>query len=212
MIITIDSLIFLVAAVIAIFGGVMMIAQRNPVASVLYLILSLLGQAVCYMQLTAVFLGILLIIIYTGAIMVLFLFVIMLLNLRGKEDLGPGSGRLQTVAKFIAAGLLAVELGLIATRIALPTATAGVTAPPDTFGDIPNVAMRLFTTYVYPFQLTGILLLIAVVGAVVMAKRDDDVRRSGPILAQIRSKAMQGKKPSETAVGLPASSPHEAKV
>lgn len=199
MTITLDTVIFLVAAVIAIFGATMMIAQRNPVASVLYLILSLLGQAICYIQLTAVFLGVLLIIIYTGAIMVLFLFVIMLLNLRGKEDLGPGSGQIQTAVKFIVSGLIAIEIGLIATKIALPTATAGVNAPPSTFGDIPNVAMRLFTTYVYPFQLTGILLLVAVVGAVVLAKRDEDVRRSGPVLAQHRAKALAEKRSSDAA-------------
>jgi|CXWL01.1.fsa_nt_gi NADH-quinone oxidoreductase subunit J len=191
--ITLDSLIFLVAAVIAIFGATMMISQRNPVASVLYLILSLLGQAICYIQLSALFLGVLLIIIYTGAIMVLFLFVIMLLNLRGKEDLGPGSGRLQTAVKFIVSGLIAVEIGLIVTKIGLPNATAGVTGPAETYGEIPNVAMKLFTTYVYPFQLTGILLLVAVVGAVVLAKRDEDSRRSGPVLAQHRAKLIAAK-------------------
>ena len=88
---SLDLAIFVVSALVAVFGATMMIFQRNPVASVLYLILSLVAQAVLYVQLGAAFVGAVLIIVYSGAILVLFLFVIMMLNLRGSEDLGEPS-------------------------------------------------------------------------------------------------------------------------
>ncbi|MDZ4723193.1 MAG: NADH-quinone oxidoreductase subunit J [candidate division Zixibacteria bacterium] len=173
-----DSVIFIISAVVAVFGATMIISQRNPVASVLYLILSLLAQAVCYVQLGALFLGAILVIVYAGAIMVLFLFVIMLLNLRGSEDLGAGSAPLNQATKFTISILLVVELVFAIKEVFLPgMATGIVSVPVDDFGSIKSVAMLMFTKYLYPFELTGVLLLIAVVGAVVIAKRessDDD--------------------------------------
>jgi NADH-quinone oxidoreductase subunit J len=80
-----ETIIFYIAAGFALGGAAMMVSQRNPIASVLYLVVSLVAQAILYVQLSALFVGALLIIIYTGAILVLFLFVIMLLNLRGEQ-------------------------------------------------------------------------------------------------------------------------------
>ncbi len=171
---TLDVVIFFISAVVAVFGATMMIAQRNPVASVLYLILSLVAQAVCYVQLGALFLGSLLVIVYAGAIMVLFLFVIMLLNLRGSEDLGKPSSRLGRFTKVIVAILLVVELLFVVKSVVLPVVPTGIMVAPSEFGSVPSVSRLLFTKYLYPFQLTGILLLIAVVGAVVIARKDRD--------------------------------------
>ncbi len=98
---TLDTVIFFISAVVAVFGATMMIAQRNPVASVLYMILSLVAQAVIYVQLGALFVGAMLVIVYAGAIMVLFLFVIMLLNLRGSEDLGHTRRRSAQFTKYV---------------------------------------------------------------------------------------------------------------
>ncbi|UCD63743.1 MAG: NADH-quinone oxidoreductase subunit J [Candidatus Zixiibacteriota bacterium] len=173
-----DTIIFVVSAALAVFGGTMMIAQRNPVLSVLYLILSLVAQAVLYVQLSALFLGAVLIIVYSGAILVLFLFVIMLLNLRGTEDLGTGSRPVSRTAKFILAFLFVVELVMVVRtgffrgqgEIGMMTVQA-----PD-FGSVKTVATLLFTKYLYPFELAGILLLAAIVGAVVMTRNpgEDD--------------------------------------
>lgn len=172
---TLDVVIFFVSAVVAVFGATMMIAQRNPVASVLYLILSLVAQAVCYVQLGALFLGSLLVIVYAGAIMVLFLFVIMLLNLRGSEDLGRPSSPVSRLTKLLVATLLVVELLFVIKGVALPTVPTGIMVEQSTdFGSVPAVSKLLFTKYLYPFQLTGVLLLIAVVGAVMIARRDRD--------------------------------------
>ncbi len=170
---TIDTIIFAVSAIIAIFGAVMMIAQRNPVASVLYLILSMVAQAVLYIQLSAVFMAVILLIVYAGAILVLFLFVIMLLNLRGTEDLGQESYPMRTGAKVILAGLFFVEGTFVVKSGFFPEAgpTGMLQSMPETFGSVEAVAELLFTKYLYPFELTSILLLSAIVGAVVLAKR-----------------------------------------
>jgi len=167
-----EVIIFYVSALVAIGGGVMMIAQRNPVASVLYLIVSLIAQAVLYIQLSALFVGSLLIIVYAGAILVLFLFVIMLLNLRGEHFEGTDR-KISRVTKYIISAAFFLELVLIVKELALPGRTDVVSAQTATdFGGVEPVAELLYTKYLFPFELTSILLLVAVVGAVVMAKRD----------------------------------------
>ncbi|MCP4683965.1 MAG: NADH-quinone oxidoreductase subunit J [bacterium] len=166
-----DTVIFIVSAVVAVFGATMMIAQRNPVASVLYLILSLVAQAVCYVQLSALFLGAILVVVYAGAIMVLFLFVIMLLNLRGSEDLGQPPKALSRFTKYTIGILMTLELVFIIKGAPLKAMATGLIGKaPDGFGSVEQVARLMFTDYLYPFELTGVLLLIAVVGAVVVAK------------------------------------------
>lgn len=168
-----DSLIFLISAVVAVFGATMMIAQRNPVMSVLYLILSLVSQAVLYAQLGALFLGAVLIIVYSGAILVLFLFVIMVLNLRGSEDLGRGSRPANRFAKFLLSFLFVVELIIVVkTGFFRSDIQVGFMQPAsDQFGSVESVAKLLFTKYLYPFELAGVLLLAAIVGAVVMTRQ-----------------------------------------
>lgn len=166
-----ELVIFYVAAVIAIGAALLMILQRNPVASVLYLIVSLLAQATLYIQLSAMFVGAILVIVYAGAILVLFLFVIMLLNLRGEqfEEKRPRLGR---ATKMVISLALLVELLMIVKQTAFPERMDRlmVEATPD-FGSVKPVAELLYTQYLYPFELTSILLLVAIVGAVIMAKR-----------------------------------------
>lgn len=170
-----DMVIFLISAVVAVFGAVMMISVRNPVASVLYLILSLVAQAVCYVQLGALFVGAILVVVYAGAIMVLFLFVIMLLNLRGSEDLGQPSSKVSRFSKYTISILLIMEMVFIVKQMAFPEVVTGILGMPvDNFGSVESVARLLFTKYMYPFQLTGLLLTVAVVGAVVIARREDN--------------------------------------
>lgn len=174
---SLDLAIFIVSSLVAVFGATMIIAQRNPVSSVLYFILSLIAQAACYVQLGALFLGAIMIVVYAGAIMVLFLFVIMLLNLRGKEDLGGPSGAVSRFTKYVVALLMTLELLFIVKGVALPNAATGIMSEAGKeFGTVSEVAKLMFTDFLYPFELTGVLLLIAVVGAVVLAraeKRDE---------------------------------------
>jgi NADH-quinone oxidoreductase subunit J len=169
---TLELIMFVIAAVIAVFGATMMVAQRSPVASVLYMILSLLAQAVCYVQLGGLFLGAILVVVYAGAIMVLFLFVIMLLNLRGGDELEEPQPTLSQFTKYVFGILLTLELAMIVKAVPLEaTAQSYTGVEVDNFGSVRQVAEAMFTDYVYPFELTGILLLAAVVGAVVVAKK-----------------------------------------
>jgi NADH-quinone oxidoreductase subunit J len=168
-----DVVIFIVSALVAVFGATMVIAQRNPVASVLYLILSLVAQAVCYVQLGALFMGAILIIVYAGAIMVLFLFVIMLLNLRGNDDLGNPPQPVGRFTRILFGVLLTLELASLIKAVPLSQVATGIMdVPPSDFGSVRTVATLLFTDYLYAFELTGVLLLAAVVGAVVVARSD----------------------------------------
>lgn len=167
----VDTVIFFVSAAVAVFGATMMITQRNPIAAVLYLIVSLLAQAVLYIQLGALFLGALLIIIYAGAILVLFLFVIMLLNLRGREDFGSAGSPFSKGTALVVSVLLVVELIAVAqSAVFVQSGPIGMMRKADgLFGSVEEVGTLLFTKYLYPFELTSILLLAAIVGAVVMA-------------------------------------------
>ena len=187
-----DTVVFFVSAIVAVFGATMMIAQRNPVASVLYFIVSLVAQAVLYIQLGSVFMAAVLIIVYAGAIMVLFLFVIMLLNLRGQEYLSDNSPPVSRFTKYFVSALLFVEMWFVVKSGFFPDAgQVGVMAElPGTFGSVEEIAMVLFTRYLYPFELTSILILAAIVGAVVMAKRE---RNGGTPSAQSK-----GQGPSKT--------------
>ncbi|MBU0985068.1 MAG: NADH-quinone oxidoreductase subunit J [candidate division Zixibacteria bacterium] len=174
-----DTVIFFAAAVVAVFGATMMIAQKNPIASALYLILSLVAQAILYVQLGGLFLGSILIVVYAGAIMVLFLFVIMLLNLRSSDDLGPPPPALGRFTKYAFGILLSVELIVIVKAARMPSKATGVLGfPVEDFGSVKAVSTQMFTTYVYPLELTGILMLIAVVGAVVIAKKENNAQVS----------------------------------
>jgi NADH-quinone oxidoreductase subunit J len=118
--------------------------------------------------------GAVLIIVYAGAILVLFLFVIMLLNLRGQEDLTDRSPPLSRFTKYLVSILLFVELWFVVKSGFFTDAVAGgvLTLPRETFGTVEEIAMTLFTRYLYPFELTSVLILAAVVGAVVMARRE----------------------------------------
>lgn len=167
-----ETIIFYSAAVMAIGGAVMMIRQQNPIASVLYFIVSLVAQAILYVQLSALFVGALLIIIYAGAIMVLFLFVIMIMNLRGERFEGSQS-KLGGGTKFVLVLVFFIEIAFIIKQMAVPSGTESRLAQvAEDFGSVEMVATRLFREYLFPFELTSILLLVAIIGAVVIAKKE----------------------------------------
>ncbi len=160
-------IIFWAFAGLAVLSGLACITRRSPVASALWLVVTLFALAALFVLLDAQFIAVLQVLVYAGAIMVLFLFVIMLLNLgrAGPTDLkGPlGLG----VGVFLA-GLLLMQL-LVLRQAGL--APGGPVRPPLGQAMIPSVARPLFTVYLVPFEITSILLLAAIVGAVVLAKR-----------------------------------------
>jgi NADH-quinone oxidoreductase subunit J len=163
-----EYVIFFVSAFMAIICALLVISQKNPVASVIYLIMAFVAQAILYIQLSALFVAILQIVVYAGAIMVLFLFVIMLLNLR-HDDFGPEKHPLQGWVTRIFGIVLAAELILIISRGV--GRSESMKSAGAQFGNVEQVATTLFTKYIFPFELTSILLIVAIIGAVVLGKR-----------------------------------------
>ena len=167
--------LFYVFAFLAVGGAIGVVAAKSPVGSLLFMVTALGAIAGTFVLLEAHFLAAIQVIVYAGAIMVLFLFVIMLLNLGHdyQRDLKGGAFALISLAVVGAiAGLLAWQLGGSA---ALDEATLGAPAfeaDLDQYGAVGAIAQPLYTTYVVPFEITGILLLVAIVGAVSLAKRD----------------------------------------
>ncbi|MCZ6759513.1 MAG: NADH-quinone oxidoreductase subunit J [Gemmatimonadetes bacterium] len=167
------QLVFWVFAGVAIIAAFMCITRRSPVASALWLVQTLFALAAIYVLLDAQFIAALQILIYAGAIMVLFLFVIMLLNL-GASGPSDMAGRPGKVIAGLLGILLIVELIAVAkvlphSLISLPEGTVEVMN--ETQGAVGMVAEPLFRGYLVPFEVTSVLLLAAVVGAVVLAKR-----------------------------------------
>ena len=158
--------LFYIFAVLAILAALSVVLQRTPVYSALSLIVVLCSLAVVYLLLGAEFLAVIQVIIYAGAIMVLFVLVIMLLNAR--QETPSDRSRL---ARWLGAPLLLVFLGelLFAVWERFPTATTRAAALPD--AGPRAVGALLFRSYVLPFEVTSILILVAVLGAVVLAKK-----------------------------------------
>ncbi|MFN0176588.1 MAG: NADH-quinone oxidoreductase subunit J [Saprospiraceae bacterium] len=159
--------IFLTLAAISILTALLMVLSKNPVHSVLYLILTFFAIAGQYILLNAQFLAVVHIIVYAGAIMVLFLFVLMLLNLN--KDSEPQKSTTWKISAGITAGMLLVTLvGALRGGIE-------VNIPENVnnqVGLVENLGYVLFTDFVVPFEIAGILFLAAMVGAVLVGKRD----------------------------------------
>lgn len=152
----------------AILSALLVVIHPNPMVSVLFLILNLFCVALFYLMLQAQFLAVLQLIIYAGAIMVLFLFVVMLLNLRSEEGLRIGGGLQRYGALALGAVFAALMFRAIQARdipgFSEPSMGGG-------FGTAREVAVLMFDRYVFAFEAVSILLVAAMVGAVLLAKR-----------------------------------------
>lgn len=162
-----SQLLFFSLSAMTILSALVVVFTRKPMYSVLSLIVCLFTIAGHYILLHAQFLAITHIIVYAGAIMVLFLFVVMLLNLNSDAD-QPKSGKLR-VAAMISAGML--FLTLLASLRA--TSLGEFSLPPySDKGLVQHVGQRLFTDYLLPFEISSILFLSAMIGAVVLSKKE----------------------------------------
>ncbi len=159
---------FAVLAIALVTSALTVVLHPNPVKSAMALVVTLFLLAVVFVFLEAHMIAALQVIVYAGAIMVLFLFVIMLLNLSDDGEEPRVRGRvLFRLGAWVGGGVLAVELATLFLRVPFPAAPAA----PEGYGGADAVAMSLFTDFLLPFELTSILLLVAVVGAVVLAQR-----------------------------------------
>jgi NADH-quinone oxidoreductase subunit J len=167
------DILFFVFAGIALGSALGVVLGRSPVASLLFMVSALASVAGIYVLLEAHFLAAIQVIVYAGAIMVLFMFVIMLLNLGHdyQRDLRGGAFALVAFAVTGAmAGLLARRFGGGADLFPFLEGADAIDAALAEKGALGVIAEPLFTTYVVPFEITGILLLVAIVGALVLAK------------------------------------------
>ena len=163
------SLLFDLFALFTVICAVGTVVNKNAVNAAMCFLLCLVGVAGLFVQLDAYLLAFLLLLVYAGAVVALFLFIIMLLDVQGKSAVT--FKRLSTVAAVIAAGLLAVGICSFATRGHLdapnPSYTSAVGAA------LKPYAYQLFTTYLLPVQIMGFLLLIAMLGVIVLSKKAD---------------------------------------
>jgi NADH-quinone oxidoreductase subunit J len=175
---TSELIVFLVLSLVAISSALGMAFSRNAIYSALFLVLNFVTVAVFYLMLGAPFIAMSQITVYAGAIMVLFLFVIMLL---GAESMAPLPQALpwQRPLAFILAVTLAVEsIYLVFARARLNTAIATPDIAANSMESLREMAMTLFNQFLLPFEITSILLLVAMVGVIVLANRQKAGHRS----------------------------------
>ena len=165
----ISPFLFWIFALLMLIFGAAVIINRNPVASALSLVVSFFGLAALFLSLDAYFIGVIQVLVYAGAIMVLFLFIIMLLDLRAEK--------LRKINWVASAGGIAVALALLIQIFSvvegLPVAKQGFAPlPKSTSDDVHRIGLLLFTNYTLPFQIIGIVILIATVGVIVLSRRE----------------------------------------
>jgi NADH-quinone oxidoreductase subunit J len=168
-----DAAVFLISAAIVLAGAGGVLVARNPVHAALFLVQTLFGVSVLFVLQDATFLAAVQVIVYAGAVVILFLFVIMLLGVDRSEDLGvePIVGQ-RPVAAVIGASLLGMLLIALLVSVDGPTGARGANAElGDAADNTRRLGEALFTDYVFAVELTAILLTVAVIGAVVLARR-----------------------------------------
>jgi NADH-quinone oxidoreductase subunit J len=166
-----DLAFFIVFSVIALFCAVNVVLQRHPISSALSLVGVMGSLAVLYLQLGGEFIAMAQIIVYAGAVMVLFIFVIMLLN-AGAES---RSGKASWTAPLLGVPALLAFLGFAVYYLLRGFNNAGAVKFGDyTGGTAAGVGISLFTDYLLPFEVTSVLILIAIVGAIVLARKEMD--------------------------------------
>ncbi len=175
---TVEAVVFVACALIVLGGAFGVIWFRNPVQSALSLVATLFGVAVLFLNMNAPFLAAVQVIVYTGAIVVLILFVIMLLGVDTADDIDeePLVGQ-RVIALVIAAGVAGLVIaGVTIVGDELVSGARSVTAAiTDDVPNIEQIGRVLFTEYVYALEITAVLLTIAVVAAVVMARKPTEV-------------------------------------
>jgi NADH-quinone oxidoreductase subunit J len=164
-----NAFLFWFFAFLMLVFGAAVVINRNPIASALSLVICFMGLSALFMSLDAFFIGIIQVLVYAGAVMVLFLFIIMLLdlrteNLRKINYVAVAGGVAVAVAFFVQLCLVVGQLG--AAKESFPPLTSAKT------DDVHNIGLLLFTNYNLPFQIIGVLVLVATIGVVVLSKRE----------------------------------------
>lgn len=164
-----ETVLFYLFAALAVAGALLVVIHKNPVSSAVSLVLTLFSTAVLFVLLSAHFIAAIQILVYAGAIMVLFLFTVMFLNLKPRA-LNFDSKNMAFKGSLLLAGLFFVGyFAILAYSRSFPE---GITAAlPEGFGTVEGVGKMLFTDYLLPFELTSVLILAAIIGVIAIAKR-----------------------------------------
>lgn len=169
---TFENILILSFSIIGVAAAIMMITRRSPVTSALYLIVNFFCISVIYLMLRSQFVAIIQVLVYAGAIMVLFVFVIMLLNLQDEKSLAE-----KVTYKKLSAAILALLLFAtlaITSYFAFMGKYLNLAVTAETQGTIESIGKELYTTFSFPFELVSFILIAAIVGAIVLAKRRFD--------------------------------------
>jgi NADH-quinone oxidoreductase subunit J len=179
---------FYIFALVAVASGAMVVSSRNPVHSVLFLILAFFNAAGLFVLMGAEFLAMILVIVYVGAVAVLFLFVVMMLDINFAE-MRQGFMRYLPIGALVGIVLLAELLFVFATWTITPADSSILAAPmPDAVSNVTNakaLGLILYTKYVYAFQAAGGVLLVAMIGAIVLTLRERTGVRRQKISEQV---------------------------
>ena len=180
---------FYVFAVLTVFAASRVVTARNPVHSVLYLVLTFVSAAAIWLLLQAEFLAIVLVLVYVGAVMVLFLFVVMMLDIR-MDELRHGFWKTLPVALFVG-GAIVIELSLVLwVQFGLVKSTDAPALPPN-YSNTSALGHLLYTDYIYPLEIAGVILLVAMVAAIALTLRHrKDAKGQSPAL-QVKVKASE---------------------
>jgi NADH-quinone oxidoreductase subunit J len=162
-------IIFFFLAVLSIISAIMVITRKNPISSAMFLVFNFFVLAGIYLSLNAQFLAIIQILVYAGAIMVLFVFVIMLLNLGDEAKLVEKMNFRKLVRIILTITLIIQIIYILAYSLSgknIPQSANSIQ-----IGTVNEIGKQLFTIYLFPFEITSFLLLVAIIGAVVLAKK-----------------------------------------
>jgi NADH-quinone oxidoreductase subunit J len=162
---------FIVLALITVFAAFEVVVQRNPLTSAIALIFSFLGLAGIYVTLNAQFLAVIQVIVYAGAIIVLFVFVIMLLNVRAEESKVDKLFVARWAALLSVGALLLTVFSIVADEKAKDKLTSEMARTSASVGTVESIGRELFTEYLLPFEATSLLIMMAIVGSLVLAQQ-----------------------------------------
>jgi len=170
----VQAIAFWIFAIVAVISGALVVANRNPVYSVLFLILTFFNAAGLFVLLGAEFLAMMLVVVYVGAVAVLFLFVVMMLDINFVE-LRQGFVRYLPIGAIIGVILVAELIFVFGGWSLAPSSASTIAAPTPALADVSNtqaLGMLLYTKYFYLFQASGMVLLVAMIGAIVLTHRE----------------------------------------
>ena len=200
--ISLETLVFYLFAAVTVFAALRVITARNPVHAALFLVLAFCSMAGIWMLLEAEFLAITLVLVYVGAVMVLFLFVVMMLDV-DLVQLREGFWRWFPFGVVLAAGMVAEMIWVLGNR--RTEETTGAIHHAANYSNVKELGRLIYTDYVYPFELAAVLLLIAIVAAIALTLRRRKDNKSQNVADQVavkkadRIRIMQV--PSEPKVG-----------